>query len=215
MAIKPVEERPMNLTQKRESYRQQIRNDINEAIQKQIPRFEFEGDYNWKYLAQYAREEADEIWRNEWWSRMRAAKKAFNLADGMRTPSYKDKGKYIKISNVRMPDRNHVYCEIDFDAPERICKPLIEEAIEEQKERDQKLVAKDLTAKIKDLGFTLRTRNCLLRAGFETMADLQNQSRESIMRIRNMGAKSTQEVIDMMHRFGIKLIDEEETAVNE
>ena len=215
MAIKPVEEIPMNLTQKRESYRQQIRNDINEAIQKHIPRFEFEGDYNWKYLAQYAREEADLIWRNEWWDRLRAAKKANNLTVVMRHPSYHDKGKYIKISNVRMPDRNHVYCEIDFDAPERICRPLIEETIEEQKEREQKLDSKDLTVKIKDLGFTLRTRNCLLRAGFETMADLQNQSRESIVRIRNMGAISTQEVIDMMHRFGIKLIDEEETAINE
>ena len=210
MAIKPVEEIPMNKVQKQHSYRQHIRDDINEAIQKHISRFEFEGDYNWKYLAQYAREEADQIWRNTWWEIMRSARMEHHIEIVMRLPSYAEKGKYISILNVKMPDRNHVYCQIDFEAPEKICRPLIEEAIAEQAARTHKVETKDLTANVRDIGFSLRTRNVLLRAGFNTMADLQNQSRESIMRLRNMGTKGTQEVIDMMDRFGIKLIGEDE-----
>lgn len=59
--IKPVEEIPMSLAKKRESYRDQIRKDIREALDKGISKFEFVGDYKYKYLAQYAREEADRI----------------------------------------------------------------------------------------------------------------------------------------------------------
>ena len=40
------------------------------------------------------------------------------------------------------------------------------------------------------------------------MADLQNQSRESIMRMRNMGKNGMEETVGMMQRFGIELVGE-------
>lgn len=61
--IKPIEEIPKNTAQQRESYRDKIRADITEAMKKGIGKFEFVGDYNFKYLAQYAREEADRMFR--------------------------------------------------------------------------------------------------------------------------------------------------------
>ena len=61
--IKPIDEIPMNTAQKRESYRDKIRADIREALDKGISKFEFVGDFNFKYLAQYAREEADRMFR--------------------------------------------------------------------------------------------------------------------------------------------------------
>lgn len=61
--IKPIDEIPMNAQQSRKSYRDEIRNDIREAMEKGIDKFEFVGDYNYKYLHQYAREEADKIKR--------------------------------------------------------------------------------------------------------------------------------------------------------
>lgn len=38
-----------------------INKDIRSAIEKRIERFEFVGDYNFKYLAQYARDEAERV----------------------------------------------------------------------------------------------------------------------------------------------------------
>lgn len=61
--IKPIDEIPKNTAQKRESYRDRIRSDIREAMDKGIRKFEFVGDFNFKYLAQYAREEADRMFR--------------------------------------------------------------------------------------------------------------------------------------------------------
>lgn len=59
--IKPIDEIPKNTAAQRESYRDRIRADITEAMEKGIGKFEFVGDYNFKYLAQYAREEADRM----------------------------------------------------------------------------------------------------------------------------------------------------------
>lgn len=215
MAIKPIEEIPLSLSDKRRSYREQIREDIKSAISQKIDKFEFEGDYNWKYLAQYAREEADMIWRKTYGDLIRKKKEAAGLNDGHYyvggLPSFKLKGQYIKISSVKMPDRNHVYCSIDYDAPEKLTDQAIKEMLEDKAEEERKAAEttekaknKDLTAKIKDLEFSHRTRTVLLRAGVNTMADLQGRSRESINKIRNMGPKGTQETIDMMERFGIK-----------
>lgn len=61
--IKAIDEIPMNTAQKRKSYRDRIRSDITEAMEKGIGKFEFVGDYNFKYLANYAREEADRMFR--------------------------------------------------------------------------------------------------------------------------------------------------------
>jgi len=69
MAIKSVDEIPETLQQKRESYRAMIRRDINEALDNHITRFEFEGDYNFKYLGQYAREEADRVFGSRFFIR--------------------------------------------------------------------------------------------------------------------------------------------------
>lgn len=220
MAIKPINEIPLNTAQQRQSYRDRIREDIRTAIDQKIEKFEFDGDYNWKYLAQYAREEADMIWRKTYHDLIMKKKEENGLNDGHYysggLPSFKLKGQYIKISSVKMADRNHVYCQINFGVPEELTDQAIKEmledkAAEEKKaaETAEKVEKQDLSAKIADLGFTLRTRNVLLRSGVNTMADLQNQSRESIMRMRNMGKKGMEETVEMMKRFGIELIGEE------
>ena len=59
--IKPVVEIPESRMSAAKSYRQRITDDIQEAIDKGIPLFEFVGDYNYKYLAQYAREQANRL----------------------------------------------------------------------------------------------------------------------------------------------------------
>ena len=82
MAIKPIEEIPLSLSEQRKSYREQIREDIASAISQKIDKFEFDGDYNWKYLAQYAREEANRIWRKTCYTLISEKKKAAGLGKG-------------------------------------------------------------------------------------------------------------------------------------
>ena len=59
--IKPVDEIPKGLSKKHSSYREMIRADIQAALDRGISRFEFVGEYKYRYLAQYAREEADRL----------------------------------------------------------------------------------------------------------------------------------------------------------
>ena len=54
--IKPIDEIPKNINEQRKIYRKQISDDIQEAIDKGILKFEFVGNYNFKTLAQMARE---------------------------------------------------------------------------------------------------------------------------------------------------------------
>ena len=50
----------------------------------------------------------------------------------------------------------------------------------------------DLT--IDELEFTMRTRNCLIRAGYKTYKDIPFDDIESLMKIRNLGRKSLREM---------------------
>lgn len=104
------------------SQREMIRQDIEYAFKNRIPVFEFEGNYNWKYLASYAREEADYYAR---WNIVRPnAVKAratlrteFPDAKYVRVESeFRYKNKLIKISEHKAEDRIHVYGQIDFAA---------------------------------------------------------------------------------------------------
>ena len=116
MSIKPIKEIPMNTKDARESYRARIRADINEALEKRIDKFEFEGDYNYKYLAQYAREEADRIIRHITNKHDReitkVLQKEFN-EDYIYVPPLREA--IIVISNRKLEDRNHVYVSIDYE----------------------------------------------------------------------------------------------------
>lgn len=207
MSIKPLDEIPMNKADKRRSYRQMIRDDIQSAINQGIGRFEFEGDYNWKYLAQYAREEADGIWRSTWYDLMRKAKKEHDLPYVGR-PGYEYKSEYIKISSVKMADRIHVYCQIDFGAPDRICGKLIGYMIAEKEAKEKAVIMAqngNLAVSIDDLGFSFRTRNCLARAGYKTIGDLAGKNEYTLMRVRNLGKKGVTEIIDKIQEFGLEV----------
>lgn len=202
--IQQIDEIPLSTAGKRRSYREMIQNDIREAIDKRIEKFEFLGDYNWKYLQSYAKEEADRIWIDTWYEIMREARVKHGLS-GYMTPDYHDKGKYIKVSSVKMDDRIHVYCQIDFDAPQQICGRLIEELIAQKEARENAIEAKDLNAHIGEVGLSTRAFTCLSRAGYRTMADLEGKTATDLIKIRNMGRKSVEEIINLMRRFGMEV----------
>lgn len=58
---------------------------------------------------------------------------------------------------------------------------------------------------IEDLDLSVRSFNCLKRAGIHTVEDLTNKSEEDMMKVRNLGRKSLEEVIAKLASFGYAL----------
>ena len=57
---------------------------------------------------------------------------------------------------------------------------------------------------------SVRSFNCLKRAGINTVEDLINKSEDDMMKVRNLGRKSLEEVIQKLNNLGFDLRKEEE-----
>ena len=76
------------------------------------------------------------------------------------------------------------------------------------KQEDSKL--KKLETSIDDLDFSVRAYNCLKRAGINTVAELINRTPEDMMKVRNLGRKSLEEVLAKLKELGLQLNQGEE-----
>ncbi len=63
---------------------------------------------------------------------------------------------------------------------------------------------------IEELDLSVRSFNCLKRAGINTVEDLVNRTEEDMMKVRNLGRKSLEEVINKLDSMGFTLAHEEE-----
>lgn len=72
-------------------------------------------------------------------------------------------------------------------------------------EKDDKGKEKVLEMTIEELDLSVRSFNCLKRAGINTVEDLINKSEEEMMKVRNLGRKSLEEVIWKMASLGFNL----------
>ncbi|WMJ24449.1 DNA-directed RNA polymerase subunit alpha [Paludicola sp. MB14-C6] len=77
-------------------------------------------------------------------------------------------------------------------------------------EKGENLLEKDLERTIEELDLSVRSFNCLKRAGINTVEDLTNKSEEEMMKVRNLGKKSLEEVIAKLHSLGLNLASDEE-----
>lgn len=57
---------------------------------------------------------------------------------------------------------------------------------------------------IDKLELSVRSHNCLKRAGINTTEDLCNMTEDDIMRVRNLGKMSLQEILGVMKDKGLK-----------
>lgn len=64
------------------------------------------------------------------------------------------------------------------------------------------------TVRIEELGLSVRSYNCLKRAGIRTTDDLTAKSLQDLMRVRNLGRKSREEVIRKLKEAGFSIKDE-------
>ena len=63
---------------------------------------------------------------------------------------------------------------------------------------------------IEDLDLSVRSFNCLKRAVINTVEDLINKSEEDMMKVRNLGRKSLDEVVSKMASLGYDLRRDDE-----
>ncbi len=77
-------------------------------------------------------------------------------------------------------------------------------------EKDDKGKEKVLEMTIEELDLSVRSFNCLKRAGINTVEDLINKSEEDMMKVRNLGRKSLEEVIYKLSTLGFNLRKEDE-----
>lgn len=59
------------------------------------------------------------------------------------------------------------------------------------------------TMMIEDLDLSVRSYNCLKRAGIQTVEELTQKTEEDMMKVRNLGKKSLKEVKDKLHDLGL------------
>lgn len=77
------------------------------------------------------------------------------------------------------------------------------------KEKEESKKEKVLEMTIEDLELSVRSYNCLKRASINTVEDLANHSEEDMMKVRNLGRKSLEEVKNKLHSLGLSLREEE------
>ena len=77
-------------------------------------------------------------------------------------------------------------------------------------EREEAVKGKILEMTIEELDMSVRSFNCLKRAGINTVEDLTNKTEEDMIKVRNLGKKSLEEVIAKLHSLGLDLKREEE-----
>ena len=65
-------------------------------------------------------------------------------------------------------------------------------------------MTKTLETPIEEVEFSVRAYNCLKRAGIHTIQDLVNKRQVEVNKIRNLGKKSLQEVLDKVDALGLQ-----------
>ena len=121
MSIREVSELPSTLKNAlKETDRDKVVKDFQEALEKHIEVFEFEGDYNFKTLSQKAKETArrkvfstiyyetakkvEDVLRKEFPNEKYLSARDYHY--------YEDK--FFKVKNFKEEDRIHVYASIDY-----------------------------------------------------------------------------------------------------
>ncbi len=77
-------------------------------------------------------------------------------------------------------------------------------------EKEESKKEKVLEMSIEDLELSVRSFNCLKRANISTVEDLANKTESEMMKVRNLGKKSLDEVTNKLHNLGLDFKEEED-----
>ena len=109
---------------------------------------------------------------------------------------------YEALSLAAKVMTGHLELFIDLSETTKNTQVMIE------KEEDKK--EKVLEMSIEDLELSVRSFNCLKRAGISTVEDITNMTEQEMMKVRNLGKKSLDEVTFKIHSLGLDFAKEEE-----
>ena len=109
---------------------------------------------------------------------------------------------YEALSLAAKVMTGHLELFIDLSETAKNTKVMIEK--EESKKE------KVLEMLIEELELSVRSYNCLKRAGITTVEDLANKTESDMMKVRNLGKKSLDEVTNKLHALGLDFVHEEE-----
>ena len=76
-------------------------------------------------------------------------------------------------------------------------------------EKEESMKEKVLEMSIEELELSVRSFNCLKRAGISTVEDLANKTESEMLKVRNLGKKSFDEVTNKLHSLGLDFAEEE------
>ncbi len=96
----------------------------------------------------------------------------------------------------------HLSLFIDLSENAKTAEVMVE------KEDDEK--EKVLEMSIDELELSVRSYNCLKRAGINTVEELTNKTPDDMMKVRNLGRKSLEEVLAKLKELGLELNSSEE-----
>ena len=132
-----------------------------------------------------------------------------------------------ELCNLSMDDLKHIR-NLGYKYIDEIVKKLDELgfSMKEETDDDEELsfgetpLIPSMETAIDDLGLSLRSYNCLKRAGIDTLGDLCNMTLTDLMKVRNLGRKSCNEVLDILKELGVSLLEQdddldEEFLINE
>ena len=104
---------------------------------------------------------------------------------------------YQAISLAAKILTEHLKMFVDLTKEAKNAKVMVE-----RKETHQEKV---LSKPIEELDLSVRSYNCLKRAGINTVQELAGKSESEMMKVRNLGQKSLQEVKDRLKKLGLSL----------
>ena len=64
---------------------------------------------------------------------------------------------------------------------------------------------KETDVDIQEMELSVRSYNCLKRAGFDNISDLEGMTVEKLMRVRNLGKRSVDEVVSKAREWGLEI----------
>ena len=91
----------------------------------------------------------------------------------------------------------HLSLFIDLSENAKTAEVMVEKEDDENE--------KVLEMSIDELELSVRSYNCLKRAGINTVEELTNKTSEDMMKVRNLGRKSLEEVLAKLKEFGLQL----------
>ena len=109
---------------------------------------------------------------------------------------------YEALSLAAKVMTGHLELFIDLSETAKNTQVMIE------KEEDKK--EKVLEMSIEDLELSVRSFNCLKRAGISTVEDITNMTESEMMKVRNLGKKSLDEVTFKLRSLGLDFAQEED-----